>query len=443
MDERKAGNTADVSSSRGQNFTNSRFNENLQNNTGKNYEKYFSPENIERFAPMAALFPFIMMILGIVFSILRKILGFMAYRISFMWAVVKMVFLLQKLVNVLLILGAFGAIGGLIYVVVKFKDSSKVAAWIPSFAVFLSVLSCIGICFRWNVFAWIFGIAAAVFGFEFLARIVIAKKPMDSAMDFGAAVAVYKQYYNDYKGKQSQKPKSQKAEYAAPVSTAWMQQPVNRMQSSADVSGDSYFDGGGLELLGYYLLFILVSMLTCGIAAPWMICKIYSWKAQHTVINGKRLTFTGSGASLLGHWILWEILTVITCGIYSFFAHAALRRWELSNTYMAGEQVMINEKASYFDGGSLAYFGYNLLSTLLLGITCGLSFPWVMAMMQRWETKHEVINHRRLAFDGSGLGFLGEFLIILLLSVVTCGIYLPWGAVRWLKYVIRHTNFVH
>ena len=64
-------------------------------------------------------------------------------------------------------------------------------------------------------------------------------------------------------------------------------------------------------------------------------------------------------------------------------------------------------------------------------------------MIQKWDTKHQVINRRRLEFSGSGLGFLGEYLIILIFTVITCGIYAPWGTVRMNKYIISHTDFVN
>lgn len=212
-------------------------------------------------------------------------------------------------------------------------------------------------------------------------------------------------------------------------------------QSAVQISPNSYFDGSGVELLGYILLTTLVSAVTCGIAAPWMICAKYKWKLSHTVINGRRFTFDGTGAGLLGHWIVWELLTVITCGIYAFFAHVALRKWELSHTYIDGEPITPGASASYFDGNSFQYFGYGLMRLLLLGLTCGLATPWVTCMMYNWDIKHQIVNGRRLEFNGSGVGFLGEYLIIALLSLITCGIYLPWGIVRQIKYVTGHTYF--
>ena len=44
------------------------------------------------------------------------------------------------------------------------------------------------------------------------------------------------------------------------------------------------------------------------------------------------------------------------------------------------------EMSPIFDGGSMAYVGYSLLGGLLLAVTCGLAYPWVMAMIQKWDT---------------------------------------------------------
>lgn len=213
--------------------------------------------------------------------------------------------------------------------------------------------------------------------------------------------------------------------------------------SNTNYIQESKFDGAGIELLGYMLLASLVTTVTCGIAAPWMICKIYKWRISHTVINGKRLTFSGTGGSLFGHYILWTFLTIITLGIYGFFMFVAIRKWELSHTYIEGEPMDEASGQSFFDGGTLAFIGYGLLGTLLLVITCGIAYPWVMSMLQKWDAGHQVINGRRLNFDGNGLGFLGEYLLIMLFTIITCGIYSPWATVRMNRYIIKHTSFIN
>lgn len=381
-----------------------------------NWKEFLTMDNIERFAPISSLVPLAMaVIVGIIGGILLATVGtFPVGR-----TICKIVLFILK---ALFIIATGASTGGLIYVAINRKDTSKVITWVVPLVSLLAFISCLGIAFKWTAVAWIFGIISVILGLEFLARIVIAQMPMDSAINPDGALNTYKQYYKNYKAKYPS---------TSDLEKAGIEDPEN-----------SKFDGSGLELFGYRLLLVLVSLVTCGIATPWMLCTIYRWRISHTVINGKRLTFTGSGGSLLGHWILWEILTAITCGIYGFFVHVALRKWELNHTYIEGEAIIANANESFFDGGSFEYFGYALLGGLLLLITCGLAYPWVMAIIQKWDTKHQVINRRRLVFSGSGLGFLGEYLLILIFTVITLGIYAPWGTVRMNKYIIRNTDFV-
>ena len=97
----------------------------------------------------------------------------------------------------------------------------------------------------------------------------------------------------------------------------------------------SYFDGGLLQYIGWSLLGGFITLITLGICTPWAICMIYGWKIHHTVINGKRLTFTGSAVGLFAHWIKWLLLTIITLGIYSFWLFIALEKWKTKHTIFA------------------------------------------------------------------------------------------------------------
>jgi uncharacterized membrane protein YjgN (DUF898 family) len=42
--------------------------------------------------------------------------------------------------------------------------------------------------------------------------------------------------------------------------------------------------------------------------------------------------FIGKGSSLLGKFILWYFLTIITLGIYSFWMIAKLEKFKVENT---------------------------------------------------------------------------------------------------------------
>lgn len=97
----------------------------------------------------------------------------------------------------------------------------------------------------------------------------------------------------------------------------------------------SYFDGGLLQLIGWYLLGALITGFTLGICFPWAICMIYNWEVKHTVVNGHRLKFTGTAMQLFGNWIKWLLLCVITFGIYSLWVGIAIKKWKAKHTVFA------------------------------------------------------------------------------------------------------------
>ena len=53
---------------------------------------------------------------------------------------------------------------------------------------------------------------------------------------------------------------------------------------------------------------------------------------ENTTIDGKKIKFIGEGSSLLGKFILWYFLTIITLGIYSFWMIAKLEKFKVENT---------------------------------------------------------------------------------------------------------------
>ncbi len=108
----------------------------------------------------------------------------------------------------------------------------------------------------------------------------------------------------------------------------------NNINSGLQVS-NSFFDGGLLQLIGWTLLGLLLTVLTLGICYPWALCMVYGWKINHTVIEGRRLQFTGSAIGLFGNWIKWLLLCIITLGIYSFWLYIALEKWKVKNTRFA------------------------------------------------------------------------------------------------------------
>ena len=99
-------------------------------------------------------------------------------------------------------------------------------------------------------------------------------------------------------------------------------------------TGESWFDGGLFQLIGYNILGVLVTTMTLGICLPWAYTMIYNWEIKHTVISGHRLAFDGTAVGLFGQWIKWLLLTIITLGIYGFWVGIKLKKWKVSHTQM-------------------------------------------------------------------------------------------------------------
>lgn len=94
----------------------------------------------------------------------------------------------------------------------------------------------------------------------------------------------------------------------------------------------SYFDGRLISYIGWVIFGIILNVFTLGFAFPWAIVNLYRWEINHTVIDGRRLQFSGTGLGLIGQWIKWWFLTLITFGIYGFWVHIKLIDWKARHT---------------------------------------------------------------------------------------------------------------
>lgn len=108
------------------------------------------------------------------------------------------------------------------------------------------------------------------------------------------------------------------------------------------IAGEHYecgatFDGWLGQQVLITLLGAVISVLTLGLALPAAATASARWRATHTVLDGRRLTFDGKGAQLFGHYIKWWLLSVVTLGIYAWFIPNRLRAWKAKHTHYENE----------------------------------------------------------------------------------------------------------
>lgn len=161
---------------------------------------------------------------------------------------------------------------------------------------------------------------------------------------------------------------------------------------------------------------------------------------KHTVIHGRRLKFNGHGHQLIGKYLLWVFLTIITLGIYGIWLGLGMKKWVVKHTVYADEERPVD---SYFSGGAGGYLGIHILSFILTLFTLGIGKAWADKMVLKWEAKHTHIGGSPLEFNGTGGQLFAKYLLLALLTPLTLGIFALFFTVIYMKWQVKHTEAVY
>ena len=120
------------------------------------------------------------------------------------------------------------------------------------------------------------------------------------------------------------------------IYTLWMNVALKKWISEhthfeGEPDNNSFFDSG----VGDYFVTSILSALAllvpfAGVA--WSNIIITRWFINHTVIDSRRLTFRGTVGDLFIKYLLWGLLTSITCGIFGLFVPVKYIKWETEHT---------------------------------------------------------------------------------------------------------------
>ena len=202
------------------------------------------------------------------------------------------------------------------------------------------------------------------------------------------------------------------------------------------IPGESKFTGSVIILGLLTLLWWILNIITLGILIPWTSAWKQKYYAEHTTFSGKKVVFDGKGIQLLGKWILWTLLCIITAGIYGFFMAIALKKWIVKHQHFEDEPNVESEYTGTTFGRGIMV----ILLRILQAITLGLATPYVENKIQEYDMEHTIISGHPLVFDGTAAKLLGNFLLWILLSIVTIGFYailvLPMNMKR---YAVKHS----
>ena len=127
------------------------------------------------------------------------------------------------------------------------------------------------------------------------------------------------------------------------------------------------FNGTGADLFGQCIIDYVLTVITFGIYAPWMICNLHRFFYDNTRIytsnSELRLSFHGTGGDLFGTFVVGYILTFCTLGLYSFWLQVQLIRFTTGNTIVTtpgGRRYAVR-----FTGTGWEYFLINVVGVIL------------------------------------------------------------------------------
>lgn len=404
-------------------------------------KKYVDLGSIIASIAPAILFVLNVVVLAVVFNILfgaifgvLNILPFNTYAVSdVIWFIEEAIYRIVGLFAYVALVIAVSAFGLLIYRVAVYNETDTINI-IQLVSCFISIISIFGfIIARVSWLRW-FGIIPLVCGLDFIVINAVKKQEIRGNVDVSGDVNAAKEMINESKAKRA-------AEKEAEKQASDSAQEQSTIIIEADPNEESKFDGTGGDLFLNYILLVLLSIVTCGLLTPFMLAKITKWEKEHTIINGRRLTFNGTAIQLWGLWIKWYLLTIITCGIYGYFATVDYFKWKAKHTAYEGS-IETNGiyPDSFFDGNSFEYLGYGILTGIVTGITCGIAKAWMDCIINKWSFKSTVVNKQRLKFDLTGGQLFGTYLLVGILDIITCGIYSPWGECKINRLLYSHVH---
>lgn len=203
--------------------------------------------------------------------------------------------------------------------------------------------------------------------------------------------------------------------------------------------------GGALfkELIIVYLL----TMVTFGIYLPWGLMRLQRFQQEHTIAEGEgviyRLRTHLTGGELFKAGFVAYLLTMITFGIYAPWMMVKMLSLFVGRTQLEENGQPIGAFAFRSTGGEL--FKTFIVGYLLTMITLGIYGFWFQVKLTQFfarGTELTIAERRfRADYQGQGLDLLKIGLLGYWLTMMTFGIYGFWFLAKLLRYQASHFSF--
>ena len=150
------------------------------------------------------------------------------------------------------------------------------------------------------------------------------------------------------------------------------------------------FTGQGGDLLVTMLVGYLLSIVTLGIYLPWFLCNFQRlFLAKLAILEDGNtagsFSFAGTGGELIGQFLLGILLLIVTFGIYAAWFQVSLMQFFARHTTVTlGAQSWRGRFSG--TGGELLVM--NLVGYLLTVVTLGIYGAWWLVKQLTFQTDH-------------------------------------------------------
>lgn len=166
-----------------------------------------------------------------------------------------------------------------------------------------------------------------------------------------------------------------------------------RMSRTAWRSIRMGYRGDRNELMRLFFKGIFYTVITLGIYGAWFSMNLRNYVIRHIRFGNLKFDYRGKGSDYFVLNLKGYFLTLLTLGIYVFWWQR-----ELFNYYIDNLSVHDEENGRKFSFRSTAtgaeFFGLLAINFLLLVITLGLAYPWIVT-----RTLHFAFGHIEISGD--------------------------------------------
>ena len=202
------------------------------------------------------------------------------------------------------------------------------------------------------------------------------------------------------------------------------------------------FEGKGEELLGTYIAGFLLTIVTFGIYGFWFVIKMHKFFVDKTTgqtPDGQQVTisFMGTGGEFFKELFVGCLLTGVTFGVYAPWMMCSLNRFFIDRTKIQVSDLGQISLSFQGEGGELIV---NFIKWyLLMFVTAGIYMFWLQVNMMKFIYANTEIttvsgNKLRMDFTGTGLDNFKISFIGMIFTVCTLGLYGYRFAVHLIKF---------